>query len=110
MPTAKPRTKIVKKDPPPKKVPRYDWAAIAEQLKADPGVWHQIYEKDKTGYAVAVSNDDIAPLRSSLGFQVRTANNTRGRPANGTDPGEARTCSLYLRWVKPKRMTKKKEA
>lgn len=106
---------LVQQDPPAGRVQVYDWAAIAAQVESQAGTWFKVFEQDKTSYSVAIRNGDIAALRSELGFEMRTANNTRGRTkgTNGSDdPGEARTCSLFLRFdPKRKRKTppKKKE-
>lgn len=106
MPTeSKLKSKITKGDPPPEGTPReYDWPAIAEQLKAEPGQWFKVFERDKTGYANSIRNGYIAALRDSV--EVMTRNNTKGRPRTADDPGEPRMCQLWLRYVKPKRKAK----
>lgn len=97
------RPKITKEDPPPVREQRYDWEAIAEELRAAPKTWHKIFERDSTGFFTSIQRGEIAALRPSLGFEARSANNTRGRPRSDPAGFEPRTCTLYLRWVKPKR-------
>lgn len=91
--------KMRKATPPPSREPGYNWPKIAKKLRASPGEWFEIYKQDKTGYAVSIRNGDTSALRPSDGFEVRTANNTRGRPASAGQPAEPRMCTLFLRWV-----------
>jgi len=76
-------------DPPPKNL-RYDWTAIADQLREHPGKWALVFARDRTSIANAVRYGQIAALHPDLGFEARTANNVR-------EP--VRMCSLYLRYV-----------
>lgn len=99
------KTKMIEEDP-PERVPRYDWAETAEGLRAKPGKWHKIFEQDSTGFANSIRAGEITALRPEDGFEVKTANNTRGRPKGHPEGYEPRRCDLFLRWVKPKRKTK----
>lgn len=76
--------------PPPGRVQRYDWEAIAKKLRRKPGEWGLIFKGDLTSLVVAIRHDDIKALRKDKGFEVMTANNKRGKP---------RTCDLWLRYV-----------
>lgn len=86
-----PATKTVKKvkpaEPPTRRVQRYDWAALAKQLRADPGEWYKIFEGDKTSIVTSLRADHMKDIPMS-DFEVQTANNRRDAP---------RTCDLYLR-------------
>lgn len=86
-----PATKTVKRvkpsDPPTKQVRRYDWAAIAKQLRAQPGVWFTIFEGDKTSIVTSLRADHMKDISMSE-FEVTTANNRRTAP---------RTCDLWMR-------------
>lgn len=75
---------------------RYDWEAIAEDLRAHPHEWARIFENDLTSLATAIRINGIKVLRSDRGFRVRTSNNKRGLP--GQDPPQPRTCDLWLRY------------
>lgn len=77
---------------------KYDWSAIADDLRADPNQWHLIFEQDRSSVAHAVRQGSIAAVRPSDGFEVTTRNNTRGSP---------RLCDLYLMYVPPKRKRKR---
>ena len=74
---------------PPDPVRRYDWVAIAEQLRGSPLEWARVFEQDRTSLVNAIRQGGIVALRPELGFEVRTTNNTRTAP---------RTCSLYMRY------------
>lgn len=76
--------------PPPGRVQRYDWEAIARKLRRKPGEWGLIFKGDLTSLVVAIRHDDIKALRKNKGFEVRTENNKRGKP---------RTCDLWMRYV-----------
>ena len=67
----------------------YDWAGIAEELRAAPGQWAKIFDHDRTSLATAIRIHGIKALDPDIGFEVRTRNNTRG---------EVRMCTLYLRY------------
>ena len=84
-------------EPPPKRQ-SYDWSRIADDLRKRPMEWALIYKQDRTSLVNALRQGAITPLHPELGFEIRTANNTR----------EAiRVCDLYLRFnpdkVKPLR-------
>lgn len=83
-----PRSKV-KWEPPPPRPPQYDWAKIADQLRAKPMEWAKIFDRDRASVVVAIRAGNITPVRPDLGFESRTANNVRGEP---------RTCTLYLRY------------
>lgn len=103
MTTKKPRSKVVIEDPPD--LPdrgRYDWAGISEEIKQNPGKWHKVFDFDSTSLTTMIRNGDVASLRPADGWEMRTANNKRLIE----DGREVRKCSLYLRWVKPKRGAK----
>lgn len=90
-------------EPPPRRE-RYDWEAIAEQLRERPGEWARVFDNDLTSLATAIRLSGIAALRPVVspttgsargarqpwGYEVRTTNNRRGSP---------RTCTLWLRYV-----------
>lgn len=82
-------TEVTFQDPPPMRVVKYDWTAIAKRLKRRPGEWALIYEVDSSGYAVAIRSNKVTALKREHGFESRTANNTTG---------PNRTCSLWLRY------------
>lgn len=84
----KPKAEVTWENPPPKPVRgKYDWTAIAEQLRQRPGEWAKIFDEDRSSLATAIRIKGIIALHPDKGFVVRTSNNTRGNP---------RTCSLYL--------------
>ena len=68
---------------------RYDWQAIAEQLKSRPMEWANVFDEDRTSLATAIRNKGIKALNPDDGFEVKTSNNVRGVP---------RTCTMYLRY------------
>src|SRR5262245_34073591 len=68
---------------------RYDWQAIADQLKERPGEWAKIFERDRTSIVNAIRQGGVRCLAPRLGFEVRTRNNERY---------PVRMCSLYLRY------------
>lgn len=76
------------KEPPPKRQ-SYDWRRIADDLRARPMEWALIFKHDRTSLVNALRQGAIVALHPQLGFEIRTANNTR----NGQ-----RTCDLYLRY------------
>jgi hypothetical protein len=86
------KTGVGFKEPPVKRVPRYDWADTARRCRRRPGKWFLVFEDDLTSLVVAIRAGAIKSLRPEDGFETRTANNTRGNP---------RKCDLYVRWVKP---------
>lgn len=79
--------------PPPAREVRYDWPAIADKLRARPEEWALIFTGDRTTLVTALRAGSIRALRPRAGFEVRTANNTRGTP---------RTCDLWMRYVPAK--------
>lgn len=81
----------VKPSEPPKRGTRYDWTAIADQLRASPGEWFIIFENGPASTAGAVSAGHMRALPTSE-FEVQTSENTRTYP---------RTCTMHLR-AKPK--------
>lgn len=69
---------------------RYDWAAIAEEVKSKPREWAKIFDNDKTSIVNAIRQGAIRPLSPDLGFEVRTRNNVRF---------PERKCTLFMRYV-----------
>lgn len=78
--------------------PRYDWEAIGKRLRRKPGEWGRIFEQDKASIATAIRAGNVAPMRPSKGFEVRTSNNDHS--------ASPRTCSLWLRYVPEKDIEK----
>ena len=74
--------------PPPPRV-KFDWDAIAEQLRSEPGEWFLVFEEGPVTVATSIRQGDTKALTDPH-FEVATANNTPG-------PGR-RTCTLWLRW------------
>lgn len=81
--------------PPPST--RYDWAAIARELRAHPGDWLKVFDEGPVSAVNAIRQSSVAaltPIRrlreTHAGFEVRTRNNVSGPP---------RICTLYLRWM-----------
>jgi hypothetical protein len=91
-----PKAEVEWETPPPKRTERYNWSAIAVQLKKKPGKWAKIFDHDRASLATAIRTGGIRALKPSDGFEVRTANNVRGEP---------RTCTMYLRY-NPEKVTK----
>jgi hypothetical protein len=85
---------------PPSNESRYDWDAIATQLRQRPGEWAKIFEHDRTSLATAIRINGIKALPASE-FEVRTRNNKRG---------EVRTCTMYLRYNPNKGKMPRKKA
>lgn len=74
---------------PPEPSMRYDWTAIADQLRGNPGQWARIFESDKTSIVNAIRQGAIRPLDDDC-FEIRTRNNVRS---------PERRCTLYMRYV-----------
>lgn len=91
--------KVAWANPPPRRA-LYDWAKIAEQLKAKPMEWGLVFKGDRTSVVNALRQGAVGAMHPEGGFEFRTANNVR-------DP--VRTCDLYVRFnpakVKPLRAT-----
>lgn len=83
-----PEAEVTWEDPPESRH-EYDWTTIARQLRRKPGKWAKVFDLDRTSLATAIRIGSIKALEPSKGFEVKTANNTRGTP---------RTCTLYLRY------------
>jgi hypothetical protein len=81
------RSSVEWESPPRSSKNRYDWVAIAAQLKAHPLEWGKIFDQDKISVVNAVRQGDIKPLHPDLGFLVRTANNIRT---------PQRVCTMFL--------------
>lgn len=94
-----PRSTVEWETPPPTGKNRYNWVVIADQLRAQPLEWGKVFDRDKISVVNAIRQGSVKPLRPDLGFEVRTANNTRA-------PG--RMCSLYIRY-NPERDTTRKQ-
>lgn len=74
---------------PPVRPQRYEWDAIAKQLRRRPGKWAKVYDKDRTSITVALRSGHIAALKPEKGFVFRTSNGTRDQP---------RTCTLHAKY------------
>lgn len=85
-PTAKIST--ITKIPPPF-APSYDWAVIADKLRADPMEWYRIFEQDRVSVVNAIRQGAVGDVHPDLGFESSTANNRRYSP---------RLCDLWLRY------------
>ena len=81
-------------DPPPARGSSYDWEGIAAVLRARPGEWAKVFERDRTSVVNAIRNDSIAALPLDQ-FEVKTRDNRRSDP----ELDGARTCSLWLRYI-----------
>lgn len=88
-----PVREVVWEAPPDPRI-RYDWQAIADQLMSKPEVWAKVFDDDKTSIVNAIRQGAVRPLDPDLGFEVRTRNNVRA---------PERRCSLYMRYVKPRK-------
>lgn len=82
------RVDTVEKEVPPVRT-RYDWAKIADQLRADPGEWYCVFKDGRAAVSNAVRQGNVADVHPDLGFEVVTTNNKRTSP---------RTCDFYLRY------------
>lgn len=74
---------------------RYDWWAIAEQLRSRPGEWAMVFEGGLTSTVNAIRQGHVNAVRSDLGFEITTLNNTREQP---------RTCDLWMRYNPDKKV------
>jgi hypothetical protein len=86
-------------DPPPTDRdgrPRYDWSALARQCREHPMQYAKVFDRDRTSLATAIRIGGIKVLRPELGFEVKTANNTRGNPLH--NPPIPRTCTMWVRY------------
>jgi hypothetical protein len=82
---------------PPTTGVKYDWDAIAEQLRTQPMKWAKVFDDGRVSVVNAARQGNIKAVHPSLGFEVRTANNVRY---------PVRKCSMYLRF-NPARVEKK---
>lgn len=73
---------------PPARI-RYDWAAIADQVRERPMSWALVFTQDRTSVVNAIRMGGIAAVHPDLGFETLTTNNVR-------EP--IRKCDLYIRW------------
>lgn len=94
-----PKSDVTFTDPPGRHTD-YDWTAIATKLKAQPEQWGLIFENDKHSRVVSLIQGSVKALRPSDGFEFRTSNNHYTDNPGG---GRTRRCSLYARYVPPKR-------
>ena len=78
----------------------YDWAAIEERCRANPGEWLQVFEQGKRSTAVAVRQGSVRRLSADNGFEVKTANAK-------TDVSPP-VCDLWVRYVRAKDQHKRK--
>lgn len=74
-------------DPPEPESP--DWAAAAAWCRAHPMQWLEVYTSGRTTWVSAVRQRHVQVVNPSLGFEVKTTNNTHGQP---------RTCDCYMRF------------
>lgn len=93
--TTAPTATLRFEEPPPLRGRRYDWDAIAEQLRRRPMEWATVFERDRTSLATAIRIKGIQALHPDKGFEVRTSNNVRLRDENDK---ELRLCTLHLRY------------
>jgi hypothetical protein len=94
-----PKSVVEWEQPPPPRSKRYNWDAIAAQLRERPLEWAKVFDRDRTSLATAIRIDGIKALLPSKGFEVRTTNNVRLTQEDGK---ELRLCTLYLRYVPSK--------
>ena len=83
----KPRNGVRWEAPPESDRP--DWAAVARELRAHPGEWMLVFEHGRASWVTAVQIGHVSAVHKRLGFETRTADNTRDTP---------RTCTLYMRF------------
>jgi hypothetical protein len=83
------KSNVVHWEAPPERPYQYPWTEIALELRRHPMQWAKIFEGDRATVATALRQGSITVLHPDLGFEIRTANNTRTG---------IRTCDLYLRW------------
>lgn len=82
------KAEVTWENPPPSRQ-RYDWSAIAQQLRERPMQWAKIFDADRASLATAIRIRGIQALLPEKGYEVKTANNTRDTP---------RICTMYLRY------------
>lgn len=68
---------------------RPDWSAAARSLRAHPMEWLRVFVHGRESWANALNRGRITALRPDLGFEFKTADNTRDYP---------RTCTLFARF------------
>lgn len=85
---------------PPEPARRYDWEAIAEELRADPNEWHLVFTQDRHSLVIAINKGNIAAFNKSNEFHVKTRANAN---RNGDGP---RMCDLYMQYVPNKKGAK----
>lgn len=85
---------------PPSTRGRYDWAAIAETCKAQPGEWYKVFEQQPRTTALAVQQGSVRMLVKSNGFEVKTTNNR-------TDVNP-RLCDMWIRYVPQQDQSRKR--
>lgn len=98
----KPAVVAISTEPPTRKPTpqKYDWAAIREQLEANPGLWLQIGGEFSTGqYSYVRAGKPLA--FQGMGGQLEiTLRNQRPRtPKRGEAKGKGRVGDLWLRWT-----------
>lgn len=84
------------KEPPERREQRYDWAAIAEDLRSRPGEWALIFEQDRTSLVTSFRLGGYKDLPVEE-FEYMTNHNTR---EFYDEDGEyhPRMCSMWLRY------------
>jgi hypothetical protein len=81
---------------------KYDWVAIAERCKAQPGEWLLVFEGDRRSIAVAVREQSVTTVTADKGFESTTRNNK----AKEVPP----VCDLYLRYVPANDQSRKRRS
>lgn len=76
---------------------KYNWEAIAEKCKAQPGEWYCVFEQDRRSIAVAVSTQSVSHVTEARGFESTTRNNNK--------KAEPPVCDLWIRYVRAKDTT-----
>lgn len=89
-------------DPPPPRVGKYNWSAIADKVRSQPLQWFRVFEDDKHSLTVSVRQNNVKSLRKDLGFVFRTSNT---RHVDGT-----RYCSFYIQYDPTRDTTKQKRS
>jgi hypothetical protein len=82
------RVEALEKETPPERL-RFNWAKIAEQLRADPMEWYVVFKDGRASVYEAVRQGNVADVHPDLGFETETFNNKRTSP---------RTCDMYIRY------------
>ena len=68
----------------------YDWEAIADVLKQNPGKWTLAFRQERYSLHIAIRQGKIVALRPELGFRTVTRKNSRTKP---------RMADIYLAYM-----------